>query len=237
MQDACLVLTLVAEAGIAIRYGAIRLIGEPANIPPGTARTARNTMIADALLLGDGRHLGSARTTLRSARRTYTTQSAASALRGNAVGLAPFETCSIGCDVGQPMWVTATPVHDDACALERDAIGFTLGVDKPGDLLYVMGGRASWHDGIAEVADRFAPKAVLLFSTQAGADGPVRLPLPQDDAVRVANAFPRSMLVAIRDRAAASPRPCREPLALALSKIGGGGRLKFFTKGRPLSIA
>ncbi|WP_459625213.1 hypothetical protein [Burkholderia sp. 3C] len=219
-----------------IEYGSIRLINEPAEVDPGV----RGTQAIDALLLGDGRDIGAGRNGLPSARRTYTTKPVASRLRGNAVGLAPFETGSIGCETGRPMLVTATPVHHDAsdevCVSECDVIGFALGVDKPGDLLYVMGGGASWHDGIADVADRFSPKAVLLFSAQAGASGRMHVPLRQDDAIRVASMFPRSTLVAIRDREAASQRPCREPVALALSKLGIADRLRFFTKGRPLSI-
>ncbi|WP_246797739.1 MBL fold metallo-hydrolase [Burkholderia perseverans] len=236
-------LTLVGGPAVLIEFGSIRLLSEPAGVgpasPAGMGKRASKAAGAalDAVLLGDGRGCRAdlaARVARLAAppRRTCATRQAAARLGGNAIGLAPFETSPLCRDDGSLLLVTATPVGHDAVGDET--IGFALGADRPGDLLYVAGA-AVWHEGMAEVADRFAPRAVLLFAAAFDARGIGRAAMSGDDALRTARAFPGATLVAAGDDGHARP-PCREPLALTFARVGLAGRLKFVRKGRPLAI-
>jgi hypothetical protein len=246
MRDASLTLTLVGGPAVLIEFGSIRLLSEPVGAcpasPVGMGKRASKASDAalDAVLLGDGRCAGRADLATRVTRlgapprRICTTRQAAGRLGGNAIGLAPFETCPLCRGDGSRLLVTATPVRHEAAGDE--VIGFALGAERPGDLLYVAGA-AVWHEGMAEVADRFAPKAVLLFAAALGAPGIIRVVMSRDDALRAARAFPGATLVAAGDDDGRARPPCREPLALAFARLGLAGRLKFFRKGRPIAIA
>ncbi|MCL2344249.1 MAG: hypothetical protein FWC58_00150 [Desulfobulbus sp.] len=64
------------------------------------------------------------------------------------------------------LFVTATPARHGPVGIEPitgDVAGFALGVDQPGDLLYVTGDTL-WYHGTAEVAQRFSPKVVMLHT-------------------------------------------------------------------------
>jgi hypothetical protein len=57
--------------------------------------------------------------------------------------------------------VTATPARHGPIGIESfsgDVIGFALGVERPGDLIYVTGDTL-WYEGTAEVARRFSPRS------------------------------------------------------------------------------
>jgi hypothetical protein len=45
--------------------------------------------------------------------------------------------------------------------ISGDVIGFLLGVNAPGDAIYITGDTV-WYDGTAEIARRFSPKLVML---------------------------------------------------------------------------
>ena len=47
-----------------------------------------------------------------------------------------------------------------------DVVGFALGVEQPGDLIYITGDTL-WFDGTAEVARKFSPRIVILHTGAA----------------------------------------------------------------------
>ncbi|MBJ9665478.1 hypothetical protein [Burkholderia gladioli] len=171
----------------------------------------------DAVLLGGGVWSGGREAGLPAARRVYASKPVAACLGGGAVGLAAYETSTLCRDGLTRLLVTATPAGSAGDA----GIGFVLGSVRPGDLLYLPGVGVS-PEGVTDVADRFAPRAVLLgatwFDRRCG-------PGSRDDDLAwvVARAFPDAVLL-VGD---GWPEAGRSPLA---------GRLTFFRKGRPLTI-
>ncbi|MBI0328809.1 hypothetical protein [Burkholderia plantarii] len=77
-------------------------------------------------------------------------------------------------------------------------IGFSPGVERPGDLLYVAG-TAVRHEGTVEVADRFGPKAVLLFAAAFDAREIGRAATSRGDPLGTAQAFPDATRMAAGD--------------------------------------
>lgn len=41
--------------------------------------------------------------------------------------------------------------------------GFALGVEQPGDLVYITG-NTLWYEGTDEVSKKYSPKVVLMFT-------------------------------------------------------------------------
>lgn len=112
----------------------------------------------DAVLLSHDHHFdnldNAGRALLPSASVTYTTSSGAQRLGGNAVGLAPFETRLLKRSNGKKLSVTATPARHGPIGVDAgDVVGFAIGVDQPGDLVYVTGDTL-WFKRTAEVALR-----------------------------------------------------------------------------------
>ncbi|WP_186222260.1 hypothetical protein [Burkholderia gladioli] len=180
----------------------------------------------NALLLGGGMWSGKREAGLPAARRVYASKPVAACLGGGAVGLAAYETSTL-CRYGLTrLLVTATPAGSAGAEAE---IGFVLGSVRPGDLLYLPGVGVS-PEGVTDVADRFAPRAVLLgatwFDRRCG-------PGSRDDDLvwAVARAFPDAVLL-VGD---GWPEAARSPLA-GRARPDLAGRLTFFRKGRPLTI-
>ncbi|WP_186143828.1 hypothetical protein [Burkholderia gladioli] len=159
------------------------------------------------------------------ARRIYASKPVAACLGGGAVGLAAYETGTLCRDGLTRLLVTATPAGSAGDA----GIGFVLGSVRPGDLLYLPGVGVS-PEGVTDVADHFAPRAVLLgatwFDRRCG-------PGSRDDDMAwvVARAFPDAVLL-VGD---GWPEAGRSPLA-GRARPDLAGRLTFFRKGRPLTI-
>ncbi|WP_186107559.1 hypothetical protein [Burkholderia gladioli] len=180
----------------------------------------------DAVLLGGGGvWSGKREAGLPAARRVYASKPVAACLGGGAVGLAAYETSTLCRDGLTRLLVTATPAGSAGGA----GIGFVLGSVRPGDLLYLPGVGVS-PEGVTDVADRFAPRAVLLgaswFDRRCGPGS------RDDDLARVvARAFPDAVLL-VGD---GWPEAGRSPLA-GRARPDLASRLTFFRKGRPLTI-
>ncbi|WP_338822230.1 MBL fold metallo-hydrolase [Bradyrhizobium septentrionale] len=122
----------------------------------------------DAVLLSHDHHFdnldNAGRALLPHAGITYTTDSGVQRLGGNAIGLAPFETRVLERHDRKKLLVTATPARHGPVGVDAgDVVGFALGIEQPGDLLYVTGDTL-WFEGTADVAKRFSPKLVVLFT-------------------------------------------------------------------------
>ena len=80
-----------------------------------------------------------------------TTRAAAGRLGGNARGLAPWETATVAAPNGRHFQVTATPARHGPAGIEPlsgEVVGFLVGVEQPGDLLYVTGDTV-WYQRVA----------------------------------------------------------------------------------------
>ncbi len=249
-------LTLVGGPTVLIEYGSLRLLTDPTFDPPGLYREApvrfektsgpalsvAEIGRIDAVLLSHDQHLdnldNSGRAMLPGVGKVYTTKVGAGRLGGNTGGLAPFETCTLEGDDGSRLLVTATPARHGPIGIEPisgDVIGFALGVEKPGDLLYVTGDTV-WYSGTEEVSHRFSPKVVLLFTGAAEPRGRFHMTMGSEDAIEAAHAFPNAKLLAAHNEGWIHFRESQDQLAHAFSQFNLADRLMPFERGKPIAI-
>jgi L-ascorbate metabolism protein UlaG (beta-lactamase superfamily) len=249
-------LTLIGGPTVLIEFGGLRLLTDPTFDPPGLYRetpvrfektsgpalSPEQIGRLDAVLLSHDHHFDnldtSGRALLPSVGTTYTTQAGARRLGGNALGLAPFETATLETGDGERLLITATPARHGPVGIEPisgDVVGFALGRDEPGDLLYVTGDTV-WYDGTAEVAKRFSPRAVILFTGAAEPRGRFHMTMGSEDALEAAHAFPNAKLVAAHNEGWVHFRESADQLAHVFAQFGLIDRLTPFEKGKPLVI-
>ena len=257
MASADLTLTLIGGPTVLIEYDGLRLLTDPTFDPPGLYREApvrfektsgpalspEQIGRLDAVLLSHDQHLdnldASGRAMLPTVGVTYTTTVGAQRLGGNAVGLAPFETSTLEGRNGRKLLITATPARHGPVGIEPisgDVIGFALGRDKPGDLLYVTGDTV-WFEGTAEVARLFSPRAVVLFTGAAEPRGRFHMTMGSEDALEAAHAFPNATLVAAHNEGWVHFRESAEQLANVFAQFNLAHRLARFERGEPLVVA
>jgi L-ascorbate metabolism protein UlaG (beta-lactamase superfamily) len=246
-------LTLIGGPTVLIEYGSFRLLTDPTFDPPGLYRekpvrfektsgpalSIEEIGRIDAVLLSHDQHLdnldSAGRAMLPTVGRTYTTKAGTERLGGNAVGLAPFETCTLTSDSGERLLVTATPARHGPIGIEPisgDVVGFALGREQPGDLLYVTGDTV-WYDGTAEVARQFSPKVVLLFTGAAEPRGRFHMTMGSEDALEAAHAFPSAALIAAHNEGWIHFSESQDQLAAVFSQFNLADRLTPFERGKP----
>ena len=152
---------------------------------------------------------------------------------GKTRGLVPWETIEINAAGGTRLHVTATPARHGPVGIEPiagDVVGFLLGNETPGDLIYVTGDTV-WYEGVAEVARRYQPRLVILFAGAAKTRGSFHLTMDSNDAIETAHAFKNAQLVAIHTDGWAHFIESGENLAKAFGALGLGGRLHVLEAG------
>ena len=131
---------------------------------------------------------------------TLTTPAGAARLGAPAIGLAPWESQTFTAAGGCRLVVTATPARHGPAGIEPisgDVTGFVVSaVDPPQDLIYISGDTV-WFGGTAEIARRFSPVAVLLFTGAARTRGAFHLTADSNDAVEFATAFADATIVPV----------------------------------------
>ena len=179
--------TLIGGPTAVMEYGGLHWLTDPALSPPGdyeylTKTTGPALDIApfepiDAVLLSHDQHADNldpaGREVLPRAGTVLTTVAGAERLGGNAVGLAPWETTTVG-----DVTVTAVPARHGPYGCEPvtgDVTGFVLAADGA-ERVYVSGDNAS-VDVVREIARRLGsiPVAVLFC-------GAVQIPVRFDGA-------------------------------------------------------
>lgn len=257
MSNSNLSLTLVGGPTVLIEYDGIRLLTDPTFDPPGQyqgphspvkhVKTAGPALSVDevgrldAVLLTHDHHFdnldNSGRALLPKVSVTYTTEAGAQRLVGNTVGLSPFETRALQGPEGNKLFLTATPARHGPIGINvGDVVGFALGVGKPGDLVYITGDTL-WFEGTAEVARRFSPKVVVLYTGAAEPRGRFRMTMGSEDALEVAHAFPNSTLVAVHNEGWGHLRENQDELVDVFAKFDLAHRLIRFEKGKPLTVS
>ena len=130
---------------------------------------------------------------------------------------------------GVRLRVTATPARHGPAGIEPllgDVIGFLIAsIDPPSDLVYVTGDTV-WFGGTAEVARRYDPAVVLLFAGAARTRGPFHLTMDTNDAVEVADAFPRSAIVPVHHAGWAHFSQSQDDLIKTFAAVGISDRLR-----------
>jgi L-ascorbate metabolism protein UlaG (beta-lactamase superfamily) len=257
MAAANLTLTLIGGPTALIEFDGVRVLTDPTFDPPGLyqetpvrfektsgpALSVEEIGALDAVLLSHDHHFDNldhaGRAMLPGVPVVYTTNAGASRLGGNALGLAPFETRTLETRSGRRLFITATPARHGPVGIEPysgDVVGFALGIEQPGDLVYITGDTV-WYHGTAEVANRFSPKVVMLYTGAAEPRGRFHMTMGSEDALEAANAFPDAALVAVHNEGWVHLKETQAQLADTFSKLGVATRLTALERGKPLRLA
>jgi L-ascorbate metabolism protein UlaG (beta-lactamase superfamily) len=257
MTASQITITLVGGPTALIEFDGLRLLTDPTFDPPGRyetptirheklsgpALTVEEVGALDAVLLSHDQHFdnldNSGRAMLSAVGVTYTINAGASRLGGNALGLAPFETRTLEGQNGKKLLVTATPARHGPVGIEPfsgDVIGFLLGIERPGDLIYITGDTL-WYEGTADVARRFAPKIVMLYTGSAEPRGRFRMTMGSEDALEAAHAFPDAALVSVHNEGWIHLRESQDQLADTFNTFGLRQRLTLLERGKPAHFA
>jgi L-ascorbate metabolism protein UlaG (beta-lactamase superfamily) len=248
-------LTLVGGPTVLIEIGGLRLLTDPTFDLPGVYALPHVTLKKlagpalnetevgkiDAVLLSHDQHSdnldNAGRAFLATVPDVLTTPAGAGRLGGNARGLASWETGEIR-GAGGRLHVTAAPARHGPAGIEPlsgDVTGFLVGIEKPGDAVYVTGDTV-WYSGIAEVGQRYAPRLVVLFAGAAKTRGAFHLTMDSNDAIETAHAFPDAQIVAVHNDSWAHFTESREELEHAFSALGLTDRLRRLQPGVALAL-
>ena len=152
--------------------------------------------------------------------------------------LAPFESAILNGANGRKLHVTGTPARHGPVGIEPisgDVAGFLLGVDAPGDTIYVSGDTV-WYEGVAETARRFRPRLAILFTGSAKPRGPFHVTMDNNDAIEAAHAFAPAQIIAIHNDGWAHFTESQADLARAFATFGLEDRLCWLEPGKPVQL-
>ncbi|MHB1304304.1 MAG: MBL fold metallo-hydrolase [Acidiphilium sp.] len=238
-------LTLIGGPTVLIEIGGFRLLTDPTFDEPrryalphvtleklaGPGIPASQLGRIDAVLLSHDQHAdnldNAGRALLGEVPAVFTTPAGAARLGGTARGLAPWQTAEMTGTEGSRIHITATPARHGPAGIEPlsgDVVGFLVGLDRPGDAIYVTGDTV-WYDGVAEVARRYRPGLVILFAGSAKTRGSFHLTMNSNDAIETAHAFPDAKIVAVHTDGWAHFTESREELERAFATLGLADRL------------
>ncbi|HEU4643252.1 MAG TPA: MBL fold metallo-hydrolase [Gemmatimonadaceae bacterium] len=209
----------------------------------GPALDGRELGHVDAVLLSHDHHAdnldGAGRAMLRRADRVLTTAAGAERLGGHSIGMRPWDTVVLPTPDGREIRVTATPARHGPEGGDRGpVVGFVLQpVHAPDEGIYVTGDTV-WYEGIAEVARRFAVRAIVAFlgAARVAAVGPSHITLTAEEGVELARAFPTATVVPLHFEGWAHFTEGRSEIAAAFASAGLEHRLRWPEPGRPVGL-
>ncbi|HEX7388575.1 MAG TPA: MBL fold metallo-hydrolase [Acidiphilium sp.] len=249
-------LTLIGGPTVLIDIAGSRLLTDPTFDAPGFYQLPHVTLEKltgpslkaaelgkiDAVLLSHDQHSDnldtSGRAFLGEVPAVFTTPAGAARLGGVARGLEAWQTVEFAGANGKPIHITAAPARHGPAGIEPlsgDVAGFLIGIDRPGDAIYVTGDTV-WYDGVAEVARRYKPRLVVLFAGSAKTRGSFHLTMDSNDAIETAHAFPEAKIVAVHTDGWAHFSESRSDLEQAFAALGIGGRLTSLPHGVPTQL-
>lgn len=251
-------ITYVGGPTALVEIAGARFLTDPTFDAPGRYPTAAGTVVLektegpsiplqdvgriDLVLLSHDQHpdnLDPAGRALVARVPTLTTPAGARRLGGAAVGLAPWQSREIETPQGQRLRVTATPARHGPAGIEAivgDVTGFVISSIAPErDLVYVTGDTV-WYEGVAEVARRFDPAAVLLFAGAARTRGPFHLTMDTNDAVEAASAFRGAAIVPLHHAGWAHFTQSQDDLVWTFEAMGLRDRLRPVTPAGTIAV-
>jgi len=249
-------LTLIGGPTLLIEINGFRLLTDPTFDPPGLYQKApvhfekltgpalaiNDIGRLDAVLLSHDQHLDNldraGRALLPTVPVTYTTSVGAERLKGNAKGLAPFSTRVLERSDGRRLFITATPARHGPVGIEPisgDVIGFLIGIDEPGDALYITGDTV-WYEGAMDVARRYSPRVVVPFAGSAQPRGCFHMTMNSNDVLDVAAAFPAADIMPIHIEGWVHFKESASDLSNSFAVLGVADRLKIFVRGEPVVL-
>lgn len=252
------VLTYIGGPTLAIEWGGLRLLTDPAFDPAGTsyptaAYTLRKTLgpavspnaigAIDAVLLSHDHHFDNldhaGRALLPKARRVVTTKAAAARLGDNALGLAAGETTDLEAAGGEVLRVVATPArHGPSHADRGPVVGFRLSWrGTPGDDLWITGDTVA-YEGLDDVRALGSVRAVIAFAGAAkvAAVGDWPLTLTAAMTVEIARAFEPATILPAHYEGWEHFSESRADVERAFSAAGLDDRLMWLEPGKPTPL-
>ena len=238
-----------------IEYGGLRFVTDPtfdtapAEYPSG-ASTLKKTQSpsvgpealgrVDAVLLSHDHHSDNldnkGKAFLNSAGKVITTKAGAERLKGNAVGLEPWQSIELPGKDGT-VRVTATPARHGPSHMDRGpVIGLVL--EHPAEGTLYVAGDTVWYEGGAEVAARFRVRTAVLFlgAARVAAVGDWPLTFTADGAVEAARAFAEATIVPLHFEGCEHFSESRAQVDAAFSRAGLAGRLRWPVGGLAIEI-
>lgn len=168
-------ITYLGGPTIIMEIGSLRLMTDPTldpagetfmiNDKPAYSKTEGPANIyigkIDAILLSRDQHgdnLDNAgRKFLRSVPKTFTTRTGAERLKGNAIGLAPWETVILNDKIA----IISTPARHGPAGSEH-LTGVTSFIIATNEMQLYITGDTVFYNGVKEVAEKFKPKYVFI---------------------------------------------------------------------------
>jgi hypothetical protein len=120
--------------------------------------------------------------------------------------------------------------------MSGDVTGFALGIDQPGNAVYITGDTV-WYEGVAEIARRYKPRLVVVFSGSAKPRGPFHMTMDSNDVLETAHAFPQAKIVAIHNDGWAHFTETEADLVKSFSVFGIALRLQTLELGKTAALA
>jgi L-ascorbate metabolism protein UlaG (beta-lactamase superfamily) len=197
----------------------------------------------DAVLLSHDQHFDNldhaGRKLLPTARKVLTTVAGAERLKGNAIGLAPWQSMGFSDEAGKSLRVTAAPARHGPVARNRGPmIGFVLSQpDAPEECVYVSGDTVL-YEGVEEVARRFKIATALLFMGAAVVSqvGPDHLTMTADEAIHAAQLFGDATIVPLHFSGWQHFTESRDLIQQTFATAGFLHRLRWLDPGVPITF-
>ncbi len=246
-------LTYVGGPTALLELGGMRLLTDPGFDPAGTefrsgtyvltrtsgpAIPSSKLLPIDAVLLSHDHHFDnldeSGRSFLPQANCVLTTNDGARRLAGKAIGLAPWQSASVG-----PLTITATPArHGPENGDRGPVIGFILESPDEEGATYVSGDTVL-YDELLRVTARFDIRRALLFmgAARVPAVGPQHLTMTAQEAVELALHMPHAKILPLHFEGWAHFSEGRDVIEGAFSKAGLMDRLIWPEPAKRIEIA
>ena len=249
-------ITHISAATTLLEIGSLRLLTDPVFDAPGekydsglTKLTAPSVSIEsigkiDAVLLSHDHHddnLDNAgRAFLPKVKRVLTTTSGEKRLRGNAEGMANWQSTILESG-NTKIKVTATPSqHGDLIArpFTGQTIGFMLEWDSQQNGAFYITGDTIYYRGIDQVAERFTVSVAMLHLGRASfpITGPIRFTMDAKDGVKAARTLNPRTIIPIHYEGWKHFAQGRDVISKEFEAAGLGSKVRWLNLGEPTSI-
>ena len=250
-------LTYIGGPTLLIEFAGLRFLTDPTFDPPGsyTAGPVTLTKITgpaldaselghiDAVLLSHDHHFDNldhaGREFLRSASTVITTADGEQRLKGNAIGLEPWQTLQLRALGDETITLTATPAQHGPPVGERGpVIGFVLTRSgNPENAIYISGDTV-WFEGVEKVTERFPNihLAVLFMGAAHVPVLPTNITLTADEGVRIARLLPNATIVPVHYEGWKHFTESRSQTAQTFAAAGLEHRLLWLPPAKPTAL-
>ena len=248
-----LVVTYINGPTAIIEMGGLAFLTDPTFDPAGTdyptpeytlhktigPALAPEEMPAGAgILLSHDHHFDNldhqGRVLLSKASAIYTTIAGAGRLRGNAAGMAPWQSMVIPLPQGGNLTLTATPCRHGPPGGDRGpVIGFII--EGPQMPTVYFSGDTVWYDEVAAIGGRFSIGTACLNmgAAKVRPAGPLPLTFTAIDAVQLAKAWPSTTIVPLHYEGWEHFSEGRREIEAAFAETGLSHRLAWCSPGEP----